>query len=273
MTLALIAGRGDLPALVAAAADTPPLVCAYEGIALQGLKADLTFRLETLGSLLLDLGTRGITKVCFAGALDRPALDPSKLDAETAPLVPLFMEALKAGDDGALRVVVDLFEKTGFAVLGAHEIAPDLLAQGGVYGSLWPDAQMRSDAQMAADHLLAMSPLDKGQGCIVTRGRVIAMEDARGTDAMLDGLTEPDGMTQPDSMTQSGGGILFKAPKAGQTRKVDLPTVGPETMDAAHRAGLRGVVVDSGDVLVLHPDQCTARADALGLVFWARTGA
>ena len=260
MTLALVAGRGDLPALVAAARNTPPLVCGYEGVALEGLEADLTYRLETLGSLLLELGNRGVTQVCFAGGLDRPTLDPTKLDAETAPLVPLFMEALQAGDDGALRVVLGLFEKTGFEVLGAHEAAPGLLAQGGVYGTAWPDAQMRSDAKVAADHILKMSSQDVGQACVVAQGRVVAMEDAKGTDAMLEGVKNAQ------------GGILFKGPKAGQTRKIDLPTVGPDTMDAAHRAGLRGVVVDAGDVLVLHAQDCAARADALGLVFWARTG-
>lgn len=260
MTLALIAGRGDLPALVYAAARTPPLVCGYEGIALSGVTADVTFRLETLGTLLLELGKRGVTQVCFAGGLDRPALDPGKLDAETAPLVPMFMQALQQGDDGALRVVIDLFEKTGFAVLGAHEVAPDLLAVGGVYSTELPDARMRDDAEVAAEHILKMSPQDKGQACVVAQGEVVAMEDARGTDAMLGNL---------GAVTD---GILFKGPKEGQSRSIDLPTVGPETIDAAHRAGLRGVVVDAGDVLVLHAEDCAARADAHGIVFWARTG-
>lgn len=260
MTLALVAGRGDVPALVCGAVDVRPLVCGYDGITLSGVVADVTFRLETLGTLLLELGARGITQVCFAGALDRPALDPAKIDAETAPLVPMFMQALQQGDDGALRLVVELFEKTGFDVLGVHEIAPDLLAAGGVYGTVWPDAQMRSDADVAAAHLLKMSPHDKGQACVVAQGKVVAMEDIRGTDAMLGGL---------DNVA---GGILFKAPKEGQSRLIDLPTVGPDTFDAAQRAGLRGVVVDAGDVLVLHASDCTARADAHGLVFWARTG-
>lgn len=260
MTLALIAGRGDLPALVSSTLKTPPLVCGYEGIALSGVSADMTFRLETLGTLLLELGKRGVTQVCFAGGLDRPPLDPSKIDSETAPLVPMFMQALQKGDDGALRVVVELFEKTGFEVVGAHEVAPDLLAQGGVYGTVWPDAQMRTDAEAAAEHILKMSPQDKGQACVVANGKVVAMEDQRGTDAMLNDLGNVV------------DGILFKGPKAGQSRQIDLPTVGPETFDSAHNAGLRGVVVDAGDVLVLHPRECAARADAHGLVFWARTG-
>lgn len=260
MTLALIAGRGDLPALICGAVDTHPLICGYEGSDLSGVTADVTFRLETLGTLLLELGSRGVTQVCFAGGLDRPALDPGKIDAETAPLVPMFMQALQQGDDGALRVVVELFERTGFEVLGAHEVAPDLLAKGGVYGAEWPDAQMRENAEVAAEHILKMSAQDKGQACVVAQGKVVAMEDQRGTDAMLGDLGKVV------------DGILFKGPKAQQSRLIDLPTVGPDTFDTAHRAGLRGIVVDAGDVLVLHPEECAARADAHGLVFWARTG-
>ena len=260
MTLALIAGRGDLPALVARAAETPPLICGYEGIALSGIAADITFRLETLGTLLLELGTRGVTQVCFAGGLDRPALDPSKLDAETAPLVPMFMQALQHGDDGALRVVVELFEKTGFEVVAAHDIAPDLLAKGGVYGIHWPDKKLRDDATVGAAKIRDMSPKDQGQACVVLNGKVLAMETSNGTDAMIGALQD------------AKGGILFKGPKQGQSRKVDLPTVGPATFQAAADAGLRAVIVDADDVLVLHANDCTAIADQHNLVFWARTG-
>ncbi len=262
MTLALIAGRGDLPALIAAALDEPAFVCAYEGTDPHGLDVDLRFRLETLGSLLVGLGERGVTEVCFAGGIDRPVFDPARLDAETAPLVPMFVEALKQGDDGALRVVKDLFEKTGFAVRGAHEIAPHLLARSGVQGAVWPDAQMRHDADVGADHIATISARDIGQACIVADGHVVATEDASGTDKMIAACQDLAGQRA----------ILFKGPKQRQILTIDMPTIGPETFDAAGRAGLAGVVVDAGDVLVLHADRCVALADEHGIVFWSRTG-
>jgi UDP-2,3-diacylglucosamine hydrolase len=258
MKLALIAGRGDLPALVVEAAGAVPLVCAYEGTPVTALAADLSFRLETLGTLLAELGNRGTSHICFAGGLDRPVLDPSKLDAATAPLVPRFLQALQAGDDGALRVVIEIFEEKGFTVLGAQQIAPDLLAQNGVLSTAQPDDAVRADAALAADQIRAMSSQDKGQACVVVGGQVIAMEDARGTDAML------------AQLAPHTGGVLFKGPKAGQSRLIDLPTVGPQTFKAAHAAGLGGVVVEADDVLVLHRDACVALANEYGLVFWAR---
>ena len=264
MSLALIAGRGQLAALVAEVQDVVPLICAYEGYSPERLTPDLTFRLETLGSLLVDLGGRGITDVCFAGGLERPDLDPTKLDAETAPLVPLFEQALKMGDDGALKIIIDLFEKTGFSVRAAHDLAPHLLAEGGVYADLWPDAQMRADADIGALHIAEMGAKDIGQACIISKGRVMGMEDANGTDALIARLRPfPEGTAA----------ILFKGPKPDQSRLVDLPTIGPDTIEAAGSAGLAGVVIDAGDVLVIDKPRCIELANQHGLVLWARTGA
>ena len=124
--LALICGAGTLPAQVSNAQPEKPLVCVMEGFAPDGLRADLNFCLETLGSLLIQLGQHGVTDVCLCGAIDRPSLDPSKLDEQTAPLIPLIAGALTSGDDGALRAVMGLFEQSGFTVRAAHELVPDL---------------------------------------------------------------------------------------------------------------------------------------------------
>lgn len=264
MTLALIAGKGALPAAVADALDAPPLVCAYEGVTPDGLTPDVTFRLETLGTLLVTLGERGITDVCFAGGLERPTLDPTKLDAETAPLVPLFQDALAKGDDGALRVVLDIFERTGFTVRAAHELAPALLAEGRVYSDAWPDARMRDDAEVGAAHIAAIGAQDIGQACIVMNGKVIATEDARGTDQLIARLAP---------IAADKRAVLFKGPKPQQSRLVDLPTIGPATLENAARAGFVGLVIDAGDVIVLDPEGCAAAADAHGIVLWSRTGA
>lgn len=263
MTLALIAGRGDLPARVAAAQDQPPLICGYDGMLPDLVGVDLTFRLETLGTLLVQLGERGITKVCFCGAIDRPALDPSKLDTETLPLVPLFQKALAAGDNGALQILMQIFEQTGFDVIGADELLPDLVAQQGVLSEKWPDAQMRKDAAKGEAVLAGLAPLDIGQACVIGREQVLGVETIGGTDHLLSTLP-------PEAV--GADAILCKGPKEGQIREIDMPTIGPETLKAAHAAGLAGVVIDAGDVIILDQDHCVALADELHLVLWVRRG-
>lgn len=261
MTLALIAGRGALPARVAAAQAEPPLVCVYEGCDPEGLKADLTFRLETLGSLLAHLRAAGIDKVCLCGAIDRPQLDPARLDARTAPLVPQFQQALAAGDNGALEVIKTIFQDHGMTVIGSDALVPGLVATSGVLSAAAPDDQMRLDAARGAAVLDGLAALDIGQACVIGGEQVYGVEAIGGTDHLLASL--------PDRV-RGARAILCKAPKKGQLREIDLPTIGPDTLRAAHAAGLAGVVIDAGNVILLQREETVALADELGLVLWAR---
>lgn len=259
--LALVSGRGALPALVAAAVPEKPVVCVLEGFAPDRLEADLTFRLEHLGTLFVDLTARGVTEVCFCGSIERPAFDPAQLDSETLPLVPVMMQAMASGDDGALRAVIGLFESQGFAIRGAHDLAPELLAHEGMLSAKTPDAQMKEDVARAQSILDALSPLDVGQGCVVGKGQVWGIETIGGTDHMI--ATLPEGAKRSNA-------VLVKKPKAGQDLRADMPTIGPDTIKALAKAGLGGLVIEAGTVLILNRDETIAAADDAGLVLWSR---
>lgn len=259
--LALIAGTGALPDELAARLDVAPLVCALEGSGPDRLAVDVTFRLETLGTLLAVLRDNGVTRVCMAGAIGRPAIDPGAIDAATMPLVPLLQAAMASGDDGALRAAIAIFEQAGMQVSGAHEIAPDLLLPPGCPTAAQPDEQDRDDAARGAEIITAMASADIGQACVVQRHQALAVEGVFGTDWMLGSL-----VARPDA----GGGLLFKAPKPGQDRRVDLPAIGPDTITAAGAAGLAGVVIEAGGVMVLDQSAVLAECDRLGLFLWVR---
>ena len=135
MRLALIAGQGQLPAALAAGLPEVPLVCALQGFMPTGLAVDLVFRLETLGSFLHQLQQRGITHLCMCGAIRRPAIDPAAIDAATRPLVPVLQQALAAGDDGALRAVIGLFQDTIEKVVALAVLMPIVASMGGIAGT------------------------------------------------------------------------------------------------------------------------------------------
>lgn len=260
--LALVAGRGGLPARVAAAQAQKPLVCVLDGFEPDGLATDIGFRLEHLGTLLRQLSDRGVSEVCFCGAIERPPVDPTALDAATLPLVPVMMKAMAAGDDGALRAVLQIFESHGFVVRAAHELVPDILVPEGVLSAAAPDEQMTADMTRGSEVLAALATLDVGQACVVGGGQVWGIETLGGTDHMLETL--PAGAAKARA-------VLIKGPKQGQDRRVDLPTIGPGTITASATAGLAGVVVEAGGVILLEPEATLAAADAAGLVLWART--
>lgn len=259
--LALLAGRGTLPDAIAAAQDGRVIVCALESDPPDRLDVEIWYRIETLGSLLEALKAEGVDRICTAGAIGRPQIDPGAIDAATLPLVPVLTAALQAGDDGALRALIGIFENAGFRMVAAHEAAPDLLLAPGVPTAAQPADSHRADAARGAEIVSAMAAVDIGQACAVLNGQALAVEGMFGTDWMLAGLADrPDGR----------GGLLFKAPKPGQDRRADLPTIGPETVRAAADAGLEGIVIEAGGVIVLDRPGVIAACDRLGMFLWAR---
>ncbi|MEO1106790.1 MAG: UDP-2,3-diacylglucosamine diphosphatase LpxI [Pseudomonadota bacterium] len=259
--LGLIAGTGVLPDEVVAALPERPLICAMEGFEPDTLGPDIVFPLEQLGSFIAELKARGVTELCMAGAVRRPRVDPARIDAATLPLVPILQKAMISGDDGALRAVIGIFEDAGLSVKAAHEIAPDLLPSVGCLTEAQPSNADLVDADRAAGILRAMGSADIGQACAVSKGQALAVESIFGTAWMLQSLTQ-----RPDA----GGGVLFKAPKPAQDRRVDLPAIGPETVASAVTAGLTGIVIEKGGVMVLQRDRVIAECNRLGLFLFVR---
>jgi DUF1009 family protein len=259
--LALIAGRGSLPVAIAGAQEQPALICALEDNGPERLDVDLWFRIETLGSLIAALKERGVTRVCLAGGIRRPQVDPAGFDAATLPLIPVLMGALQSGDDGALRAVLSVFEAAGLAVIPAQEAAPGLLLGAGSPTIAQPTEAHQRDARRGAEIVAAMGAADIGQACAVLNGQALAVESVFGTDWMLACLFD-----RPDE----GGGILYKAPKPDQDRRADLPAIGPDTVRGAADAGLDGLVIEAGGVILLDPEAVIAACDRLGLFLWSR---
>lgn len=270
MTDAVIAGGGHLAGVLARAAPEPPLIVALEGFAPADLAPDITFRLEGLGGLFDDLHRRGVTRVCFAGAVQRPRIDPARIDAATAALLPRMQRAMMQGDDATLREVIALFEEARFAVVGADAVAPDLVRATGVLAGE-PGAQDRRDAARAAEITHALGAVDVGQGCVVQQGLCLAVEALPGTDAMLMGVAMLPTHLRPDAGAAGDGrGLLYKAPKPGQARRIDLPALGPRTIRHVIDAGLGGIAWEAGGVLVLDLSRMQEMARDAGIFLWAR---
>ncbi|WP_407493136.1 LpxI family protein [Pseudooceanicola sp. MF1-13] len=255
--IGIIAGGGGLPRALAEA--LPEATCiAFEGAEVQIDEARLTrHRVEKLGGLFEALRNAQVTRVVMAGAMSRPALDPAQLDPVMMALAPRILQAMQGGDDALLRLVIAIFEEQGFEVIGAHELLPDLTAAAGLVAGPQPDDRARTDITRAQDILTALGPVDVGQACVVAGGLCLGVETLQGTDALLRFVTETPAHLRPKS-----GGVLVKRPKPGQDLRVDMPAIGPDTVRAAHSAGLAGIAIAAGQVLLIdRPTLLTALKD------------
>jgi UDP-2,3-diacylglucosamine hydrolase len=199
----------------------------------------------------------------LVGGLVRPSLRQLRLDWGTLRQMPLIIRSFRGGDDHLLSGLGRMFEGAGFRMVGAHEAAPDITAPMGPLGRLRPSAATADDVARGFALLAATSAFDIGQAAIIAGGRVLAVEAAEGTDAMLDRVAA---MRESGRiMLPAGAGVLVKAPKHRQDRRFDLPSIGPDTVIRAAGAGLAGIAVVASATIVAEPQRLVEAADRAGL--------
>lgn len=264
--LAVIAGGGTLPSALADAA-------AAQGRAVHviGIRGEADAKISRfphtwlkwgeVGKLFATLEGLGCRDLVIIGSVSRPDLANVRFDFGAIKNLPFLLGLGVGGDDQVLSSVVRFLEGKGYRVCGAGEVAPELLAAEGTLGDKAPSPDDCADIETGFRVVSALGRLDVGQAAVVVKGRVLAVEAAEGTDAMLVRCAE----LRKGGRRRGPAGVLIKAPKPGQEERVDLPTIGPETVEMAARAGLAGIAVAAGRVLIADRDATIAVAGEHGL--------
>jgi UDP-2,3-diacylglucosamine hydrolase len=205
----------------------------------------------------------GCRDVVIIGAVIRPSLRQLRPDLGTLRLLPRIMRMFKGGDDHLLSGVARIFEEQDFRLLGAHDVAPALLIPEGTVGQHRPIARDLADAARGLALIRAVGPFDVGQAVVVADNRVLAIEAAEGTDQMLArvAMMRREGRIRLPNKV----GVVVKAPKPGQDQRLDYPSIGVRTVQAAAEAGLAGIAVEAKGAIIADLQEFIAAADAAGL--------
>jgi hypothetical protein len=266
--LAIICGGGAFPLAVAEGArraGREVVLFPVRGFADAAFEAwpHVWISLGRFGFLKSELRRRGCRDVVFIGNVLRPRIRDLRLDWATVQLLPRALALLRGGDDYLLTGLGRLMEESGFRLVGAHEVAPEILMPAGQLGAVAPDAAAREDIARGRDALAVMGPLDIGQGLVVMNRHVVAVEAAEGTDLMLARVAELRANGRIKMPARCG--VLVKRPKAGQDLRIDLPSFGARTVEGAVRAGLAGIALEAGGVIVADSAALIRLADQAGL--------
>jgi len=263
--LGLIAGGGELPVRLAEEAlrqGREVFLLGLEGHASPasffhlGELPQAWIRLGEAGKGIDILKEQGCAELVMAGPVRRPTLRELRPDWRTVRFFGrIGFKAL--GDDNLLRSVIAELESEGFRLIGAHEILGDLLAETGVWTKTQPDDQAQADIQRGLEVGRGLGLLDVGQSVVVQQGIVLGVEAVEGTDALIRRCGE--------LRREGPGGVLIKIAKPGQERRVDLPTIGPNTVHNCAAAGLRGIAVEAGSAIVVNRPEVIRAAEKAGL--------
>jgi UDP-2,3-diacylglucosamine hydrolase len=267
--VAIICGGGSLPLTVAEAVERsgrPVVLFPVHGWADPSAFGGYRHHWVHLGSVgrLRRLAEKeGCRDVVMIGNAIRPAIHELRLDWLALRLLPRALHFFKGGDDKLLSGIAQMVEEQGFRLLGAHEVAPEILVREGPLGLTKPSEAHAQDIKRGFELIAAITSFDVGQAVVVADNRVLAIEAAEGTDQMLDriaALRAGGRIKIPDH-----AGVLVKSPKSTQDRRIDLPSLGPRTVEKAARARLAGIAVAAGETIIAEPLRVAEAADRAGL--------
>ena len=261
--IGIIAGGGALPVALANYLEQkqqPLFVLALKGHADKHDFSDTVplkeIRLGAIGKAFQLLKKNGVRKIVFIGSVKRPSFSEIRPDLKGLSfLAKLSLKAL--GDDGLLRFVIKEVENKGFDVVGIHDLMPKLLVPKGVLTHQKPSKKDIVDIERGFSVAKILGKADVGQAVIVQQGIVLSVEGIEGTKALIE---------RTKKLKRKGeGGVLVKTIKPQQDNRIDMPTIGPETVKSIFDAGLKGIAVEAGKVLLAEAEKTIELADKLNI--------
>ena len=259
--LGIIAGGGSIPKMLIEECLKQNIdfaVMAIEGNAEKDLfEANsniphMWIRIGQAGSGFKFFKDENVTEVVMIGTIKRPSIFDIVPDIRTAAFFAK-VGAKALGDDGLLRAVVSEIEKDGMKVKGIHEVMPDILIKEGVLTKKKPSKEHLLDIKRGVEAAFELGRLDIGQAVVVQHGLVLGVEGIEGTDELI--------RRCKDYRRKGGGGVLVKLRKPQQDMRIDLPTIGPRSIERAYESGLEGIVVHAGNGLIVDEKETIALAD------------
>ena len=261
--LGLIAGIGALPIEALAhlrKAGHAVRVFGFDGLCEEAfVPVESRTRLGQLSAFASLLRKHAITKVLIVGGFDPgvvqspgAAFDP---DAEALAM----LAKSGARDPSALMErVAEWLADQGFILLRQDELLRGMLAGQGALAGEALTPREEAEVATALGTLRSAAPSFFGQAFVLRDGKVVAVEDEAGTDAMIRGLGERAG-----SQT-----LIVKASRVGQDPRLDLPAIGPGTIQAMAEVGVTTLAVESGQTLLIDSPELTFLAESLGIRVW-----
>lgn len=254
--LAIVAGAGALPPLAIDAAKAAGwqvrVLCLQPRKDLEH-EDPFIIKVSRPDQVLREIKVFQATHVCAVGGTHVSDREREKLAAFAGA------ESESRGDAKLSKLGAALLKMLGIPFIGVHEIVADLLAPEGVLGAVEPGDELKRVAAFGFDLARKAGELDLGQALVVSGSRVVAAEDIAGTDALLERCR----MFRDEGLVGDGSArmVLAKTSKPGQPIHIDLPAIGPKTIEGAAAAEISAIVVEAGRTLLVERETLIALAD------------
>jgi DUF1009 family protein len=185
------------------------------------------------GKIISILKKNHCKKILFAGRVNKPNFTRLKLDLKGIFYISRIIKKSKIGDAAILKEIIKIFKREGIKTVNSTFFTPELSLSKGNYSKYRPNTLDKRDIKNAIKYLNKSKSYNYIQAAVGRNDSVI-LEKQKGTRDMLKNIKKPK---------NKNNGVLVKYPKKKQDNRIDLPTIGLNTVKQCKSAGLRGIVL------------------------------
>ena len=172
----------------------------------------------------------------------------SKLKSQNADIEYLSVGGTHLSKLG-IKSIIKILDNEGIKVISSIYFNKELALKVGNYSKLKPNLNELNSIKKGVVYFKKLKSLDHVQAIIVKDNNIIAKEGKQGTKKML------------SKLNKNSNGILIKLPKPKQDLRMDLPTIGINTLKDCKKIGLKGIVLKSKQYIFLDKDKCISFAN------------
>ena len=196
-------------------------------------KHSFSVSIGELGKIISILKQYNCKKVLLAGKVKKPNFSKLKLDFKGLYYIPRIIKKAKLGDVALLKEIINIFKKERIQTISSTIFTPELNLSKGNYSKLKPNVKDKIDIKNAIKALNKSNQYSHIQGA-VSRNNIVILEKKEGTQKMLKNIKKIKNIAK---------GVLVKFPKKKQDYRIDLPTIGLNTLKQCKMSGIKGIVL------------------------------
>ena len=270
---ALIAGNGQLPIVVAEKLQQQnvplTIICLDNGTfqyfqdhnTQHNIYKVFNVKMEDVIDVLSIIKTQEIKQVVCCGGVKFKGLNNLKLFKisfiiKHLKLVkPILLACLskQKGDNFLLNLVEKILNNIGCQVVAVQDVLPDIMCSKKDEINVKLAQRYFNDIKFGDEILNTMSSYDIGQSIVTHNGRVLGIEAYEGTQNLIKRCGEYYAEIN-EKNTQKTKPVLIKKSKLNQNRKLDIPTIGKQTILDLVSADFAGLALENNSVFILNKD-------------------
>ena len=193
------------------------------------------------GKIIELIKSKKCKKVLFAGNIVKPRMSKLKLDLKGIYYMPRIIRASKLGDAAILKELINILSENKIKVIKLNSYNPELTLSKGCHTKLKPSMIDKLTIKKGIQILNKTNSLNHIQALVINNQKIISIEKRKGTKDMLKSIRNNNLKNK----------LLLKMPKSKQDLRVDLPTIGLDTLKDCKKANIKGIVVKADQNIFL----------------------